>query len=60
MSFGKDLIFQVEARAMLEGLYSACDKGFRNLEVECDNALLVELFVFRGDVNSNLVELQLL
>ncbi|MFQ6641195.1 hypothetical protein Gotur_014995 [Gossypium turneri] len=31
-----------------------------NVEVECDNALLVELLLFDGGANSNIVELRLL
>ncbi|MBA0830189.1 hypothetical protein Goarm_014733, partial [Gossypium armourianum] len=45
---------------MLEGLFIAWEKWFRNVEVECDNALLVELILFGGGANSSLVELRLL
>ncbi|MBA0590574.1 hypothetical protein Gorai_019274 [Gossypium raimondii] len=47
MAFGKDFIFKVEARAILKGLIMAWEKGFRHIEVECDNALLVgEIIVY--------------
>ncbi|MBA0555941.1 hypothetical protein Golob_026086, partial [Gossypium lobatum] len=36
------------------------DKGFQKVEVECDNALLVELLLFDGGASSSLVELWLL
>ncbi|MBA0607968.1 hypothetical protein Godav_020224 [Gossypium davidsonii] len=36
-------IFQVEAKAMLEGLKLAWERGFRKVEVETDNALLLEI-----------------
>ncbi|MBA0741516.1 hypothetical protein Gogos_014664 [Gossypium gossypioides] len=33
---------------MLEGVFLAWDKGFQKVEVKCDTALLVELFLFGG------------
>ncbi|MBA0849030.1 hypothetical protein Goshw_010201 [Gossypium schwendimanii] len=36
-------IFRVEAKAMLEGLKLAWERGFRQVEVETDNALLLEI-----------------
>ncbi|KAK5825589.1 hypothetical protein PVK06_020445 [Gossypium arboreum] len=60
MSFGNESIFKVETRAMLEGLFLAWDKGFRKVEVESDNALLVELLLSGGGASSSLIELQLL
>ncbi|MBA0803696.1 hypothetical protein Gohar_013882, partial [Gossypium harknessii] len=36
-------IFQVEAKAMLKGLKIAWVRGFRQVEVESDNALLVDI-----------------
>lgn len=50
-----DSIFNVEARGMLEGLFLAWDKGFRRIEVESNNALLVALPHSGGGSNSNLV-----
>lgn len=43
MNFGGESIFKVEAQAMLEGLFLACDKRFRKVEVKSDNILSVEL-----------------
>ncbi|KAH1122155.1 hypothetical protein J1N35_005315 [Gossypium stocksii] len=42
MLLGKELIFKIEARSVLEGLRIAWDKGFRRIKLECDNVLLVE------------------
>ncbi|KAK8321022.1 hypothetical protein V6Z12_A12G074800 [Gossypium hirsutum] len=36
-------IFQAEARSLLEGLQLAWDRGYRNVEVENDNALLIQM-----------------
>ncbi|KAG8502269.1 hypothetical protein CXB51_002182 [Gossypium anomalum] len=36
-------IFQAAARALLEGLISARNRGFRKIEVECDHALLIRM-----------------
>lgn len=60
ITFVKDFVFKIEARVVLEGLIIAWDKGFRHIQVECDNALLVELFLAGERENSNLVELCLL
>lgn len=60
MSFDNKSVFKVETRAMLEGLFLAWDKGFRKVEVECDNTLLVELLLSGGGASSSLMELQLL
>lgn len=55
-----DTIFKVEARAILECLNFARDKGFRQLEFECDNALLVETILDGGAADSNMTELRLI
>ncbi|MBA0561732.1 hypothetical protein Golob_018533, partial [Gossypium lobatum] len=60
LAFGKGFVFKVEARAVLEGLFIAWEKGFRKIEVECDSALLVELLLTGGGANNSLVELRLL
>ncbi|MBA0727900.1 hypothetical protein Golax_000848, partial [Gossypium laxum] len=44
----KDVIFKIEARAILEGLCLAWEKGFRHLELECDNAFLVNMSLAGG------------
>ncbi|MBA0708067.1 hypothetical protein Golax_020055, partial [Gossypium laxum] len=34
-------IFQIEARAIVEGLKLVWSKGFKQVEVDCDNAMLI-------------------
>ncbi|KAH1130708.1 hypothetical protein J1N35_002086 [Gossypium stocksii] len=60
MGVGKDNIFKVEARVALEGLHVAWGKRLRQVEVECDNALLVESLLAGGSINSRMVELRLI
>ncbi|MBA0642258.1 hypothetical protein Goklo_026681 [Gossypium klotzschianum] len=38
---------KVEAKAILEGLKLVWDRGFRQVELECDNAMLIE-FIRNG------------
>ncbi|KAH1115691.1 hypothetical protein J1N35_009069 [Gossypium stocksii] len=59
-SYYKRTVFHIEARVILEGLRIAWEKGYRQLEIECDNALLVESVLTRNAANSNLVELRLI
>ncbi|MBA0562880.1 hypothetical protein Golob_007901 [Gossypium lobatum] len=51
-------IFQVETRAMLEGLRLAYDKGFG--ELECDNTLLIEIILVGSVVDNRLTELRMI
>lgn len=48
MKLGNDSIFKIEGIALLEGLLISWRKSHRQLEVECDNALLVELILACG------------
>ncbi|MBA0678932.1 hypothetical protein Goari_020249, partial [Gossypium aridum] len=48
------------ARAILESLCIAWEKGYRQLEIECDNALLVESVLMGGAASSKLVKLHLI
>lgn len=57
MLLGKEKVFKVEARAILEGFHIAWAKGIRQLEVESDNALLIETIVEGGAADSHLREL---
>ncbi|MFQ6660555.1 hypothetical protein Gotur_029032 [Gossypium turneri] len=57
---GKDTIFRTIARAILEALIIAWENGFRQLDLECDNALLVETLLAGGAANSRMVELRLI
>ncbi|MBA0857918.1 hypothetical protein Goshw_019003, partial [Gossypium schwendimanii] len=58
MLIGEGTIFQVEVRAMLEGLHLAWNKGFRKLKLKCDNALLVRLTLASGATDSRLKKLR--
>ncbi|MFQ6641389.1 hypothetical protein Gotur_016493, partial [Gossypium turneri] len=53
-------VFHIEARAILEGLRIAWEKGYRQLEIDCDNALLVESVLTGSAASSNLVELRVI
>ncbi|MBA0743005.1 hypothetical protein Gogos_005729 [Gossypium gossypioides] len=43
MVLGMNGIFQIEAKAILEGLKLAWAKGFKCVELESDNAMLIEI-----------------
>ncbi|MBA0622738.1 hypothetical protein Godav_008252, partial [Gossypium davidsonii] len=47
MTVGLTDILQVEVRVVLEGLKLAWDRGFRQIELECDSAMLIE-FIRNG------------
>lgn len=59
MLLGKDIVFKIEVRAMMNGLFITWEKGFKRIEVKCDNTLWVELLLIGGGANSSLVELRL-
>ncbi|MBA0693609.1 hypothetical protein Goari_003971 [Gossypium aridum] len=48
MRIGRYVIFQTEARALYEGLVVAWHEGFRQIEVERDNAILIDAGVRQG------------
>ncbi|MFQ6662121.1 hypothetical protein Gotur_030037, partial [Gossypium turneri] len=52
--------FRIEARAILEVLRIAWEKGYRLLEIKCENALLVESVLIGSAASSNLTELRLI
>ncbi|KAG8479054.1 hypothetical protein CXB51_029680 [Gossypium anomalum] len=60
LKVSKEMIFRIEALAILEDLRIAWEKGYRQLEIECDNALLVESVLKGSAASSNLVELHLI
>lgn len=41
MIIGEGSIFQVEVKAMFEGIRLVWDRGYKKVELECDNSLLV-------------------
>ncbi|MBA0665115.1 hypothetical protein Goklo_005024 [Gossypium klotzschianum] len=60
VQLGNVSIFKIEVRALLEGLLISWRIGYQQLEVECDNALLVELILAGGAVDSHLTEMCLI
>ncbi|MBA0705725.1 hypothetical protein Golax_017898 [Gossypium laxum] len=58
MLLGKDTIFKIEARAILESFCLAWEKGIRQLEIESDNALLIETIVEGGAADCQMMELR--
>ncbi|MFQ6644756.1 hypothetical protein Gotur_019649 [Gossypium turneri] len=50
----------VEVRAVLEELYLSWNKGFRKLELECDNALLIEIILVGSFADSRMTEFRLI
>ncbi|KAK5834979.1 hypothetical protein PVK06_010661 [Gossypium arboreum] len=54
---GKDKVFRIEARSMLEGLQLVWGKGYRQVELESDNALLVELILASKSIDSQFKKL---
>ncbi|MBA0874777.1 hypothetical protein Goshw_021955 [Gossypium schwendimanii] len=42
MAVSKETIFRIEARAILEGLPIAWEKGFKQVKLECDNVFLAK------------------
>ncbi|MBA0818742.1 hypothetical protein Gohar_019516, partial [Gossypium harknessii] len=55
-----DIDFKIEVKFVLEDLRLAWERGFRQVELECDNALLVETLLVGGATNSRMVELELI
>ncbi|MFQ6625623.1 hypothetical protein Gotur_005710 [Gossypium turneri] len=53
-------IFQIEAQAILKGLKLAWMRGFRQVEVENNNALLIDTIRNNFAANSNTVEVRLI
>ncbi|MBA0865453.1 hypothetical protein Goshw_012342 [Gossypium schwendimanii] len=45
MAVGKEMPFKIEARSILEGHHLAWEKRLKQVELECDNALLASIFV---------------
>ncbi|MBA0879945.1 hypothetical protein Goshw_023129 [Gossypium schwendimanii] len=58
MVLGKDKVFGIEARSMLEGLRLLWDKGYPEVELECDNALLVEIILAGEALDCHFMELR--
>ncbi|MBA0691236.1 hypothetical protein Goari_008875, partial [Gossypium aridum] len=53
-------IFQIEARVILKGLKLGWIKGFVQVEVESDNAVLIDTIISGFAANSNTIEVRLI
>ncbi|MBA0696556.1 hypothetical protein Goari_003100 [Gossypium aridum] len=53
-------IFQIEALAMLEGLKLTWSWGFQKLEIESDNALLIDTLCNGSTTVSNIAEVRMI
>ncbi|MBA0732475.1 hypothetical protein Gogos_016564 [Gossypium gossypioides] len=51
-------IFRAEAKALLEGLVLAWNRGFGQVEVESDNSLLINLICTGRDTSTSIIEVQ--
>ncbi|KAK5833114.1 hypothetical protein PVK06_016926 [Gossypium arboreum] len=60
MMIGMSDIFQVESWAMLEGLKLAWAQGFRQVELESDNALLIDVIQNGLVAGNNCSEIRLI
>ncbi|MBA0727201.1 hypothetical protein Golax_000215, partial [Gossypium laxum] len=58
MVLEKDEVFRIKARSMLEGLRLLWDKGYRQVELKCDNAILVKIILVGEAFDSHLMELR--
>ncbi|MBA0722572.1 hypothetical protein Golax_003233, partial [Gossypium laxum] len=55
-----DIVFKIEVKSLLEDLSLAWERGFRQVELECHNALPVETPLVGRATNSRMVELELI
>ncbi|MBA0741841.1 hypothetical protein Gogos_014962 [Gossypium gossypioides] len=60
MVVGLSNIFHIEARALLEGLKFAWAKGYRRVEIESDNSILVTIIQNGQATNKNYSEVKLI
>ncbi|MBA0590275.1 hypothetical protein Gorai_018988, partial [Gossypium raimondii] len=60
MVVGLSNIFQIEARALLEGLEFAWGKGYHRVEIESDNSILVTIIQNGQATNKNYSEVKLI
>ncbi|MBA0790278.1 hypothetical protein Gohar_014939 [Gossypium harknessii] len=60
MKIGKERIFKVEARAILKRLQIAWEAGYRHLELECDDAMVVESILVGEVAVNRMTELRLI
>lgn len=59
MTIGRDTIFNIEIRFVLEELCVVWEKYFRQIKLGCDNVFLVKSLLIGGAAYNKLAELQL-
>ncbi|MBA0696659.1 hypothetical protein Goari_003192, partial [Gossypium aridum] len=55
-----DEIFKIEARAIVEGMKLAWLKGFKQVEINYDNAMLIDTICNRFASISNIAEVRII
>ncbi|MBA0847816.1 hypothetical protein Goshw_023937 [Gossypium schwendimanii] len=57
---GMDEIFRIEAQAIVEGMKLAWLKGYKQVEINCDNVMLIDTICNGFASISNIAEVQLI
>ncbi|MBA0724270.1 hypothetical protein Golax_020972 [Gossypium laxum] len=60
MVTGMDEIFRIEARAIVEGMKLAWLKGYKQVEINCDNVMLIDTIYNEFASISNIAEVRLI
>ncbi|MFQ6659700.1 hypothetical protein Gotur_028494 [Gossypium turneri] len=60
MVTGMDEIFRIEARAIVEGMKLAWLKGYKQVEINCDNVMLINTICNEFASISNVAEVRLI
>ncbi|MBA0872397.1 hypothetical protein Goshw_012804 [Gossypium schwendimanii] len=60
MIIGMDEIFRIEARVIIEGMKLAWLKGYKQVEINCDNVMLTDTICNRFASISNIAEVRLI
>ncbi|MBA0870082.1 hypothetical protein Goshw_007628 [Gossypium schwendimanii] len=55
-----DEIFRIEARAIVEGMKLAWLKGYKQVEINCDNVMLIDTIYNEFASISNIAEVRLI
>ncbi|KAH1080268.1 hypothetical protein J1N35_020029 [Gossypium stocksii] len=57
---GEKSVFKIETKTIFEGLKIIWDSDFRQIEVKCGNALIVEAILTGGAANNKMSNLRLI
>ncbi|KAG8476858.1 hypothetical protein CXB51_030099 [Gossypium anomalum] len=60
MQTREESVFKIETKAIFESQKITWDSDFRQIEVECDNAFIVEVILTGGGTNSKTSKLHLI